>query len=162
MYGDAQEYVSSARFNKPGTIPLTFQTEVKDGCPTDCGLCPEHEQHACLGIIEVNTGCNLDCPIRFADSGHQPGGTSRTESGGGCAITHEQCARMLDVFVESEGEAEVVMLLADAYEVRGDGVDYSAADTAGRTPPRAYLDAARAAVADGIIGYVPLVAAKSA
>jgi uncharacterized radical SAM superfamily Fe-S cluster-containing enzyme len=100
VYGDAQAYVDSARFNKPGTIPLTFQTEVKDGCPSDCGLCPEHKQHACLGIIEVNTNCNLDCPICFADSGHQPDGYS---------ITIEQCDRMLDVFVESEGEAEVVM-----------------------------------------------------
>ncbi|MDI3406229.1 radical SAM protein [Streptomyces cavernicola] len=112
VYGDAEEYLASSRFNKPGTIPLTFQTEVKDGCPSDCGLCPEHKQHACLGIVEVNTGCNLDCPICFADSGHQAGGTSRSseaESGGGYSITHEQCERMLDVFVESEGEAEVVM-----------------------------------------------------
>lgn len=100
VYGDAQAYLSSARFNKPGTIPLTFQTEVRDGCPSDCGLCPEHKQHACLGIIEVNTNCNLDCPICFADSGHQPDGYS---------ITVEQCERMLDVFVASEGEAEVVM-----------------------------------------------------
>ncbi|MPZ61201.1 MAG: radical SAM protein [Propionibacteriales bacterium] len=100
VYGDAQMYLDSARFNKPGTIPLEFQTEVKDGCPSDCGLCPEHKQHACLGIIEVNTHCNLDCPICFADSGHQPDGYS---------ITLEQCARMLDVFVASEGEAEVVM-----------------------------------------------------
>lgn len=100
VYGDAQAYVASARFNKPGTIPLAFQTEVKDGCPSDCGLCPEHKQHACLGIIEVNTNCNLDCPICFADSGHQPDGY---------AITPQQCERMLDVFVETEGEPEVVM-----------------------------------------------------
>jgi uncharacterized radical SAM superfamily Fe-S cluster-containing enzyme len=46
VYGDARMYVDSARFNKPGTIPLTFQTEVKEGCPSDCGLCPEHKQHA--------------------------------------------------------------------------------------------------------------------
>ncbi|MGH3666155.1 MAG: radical SAM protein [Egibacteraceae bacterium] len=100
VYGDAQMYLDSARFNKPGTIPLQFQTEVVDGCPSDCGLCPEHKQHACLGIIEVNTGCNLDCPICFADSGHQPDGYS---------ISLKECARMLDVFVASEGEAEVVM-----------------------------------------------------
>ncbi|CAN5671703.1 hypothetical protein BH24ACT13_BH24ACT13_15560 [soil metagenome] len=100
VYGDAQMYMDSTRFNKPGTIPLQFQTEVKDGCPSDCGLCPEHKQHACLGIIEVNTNCNLDCPICFADSGHQPDGYS---------ITLEQCERMLDVYVAAEGEAEVVM-----------------------------------------------------
>ncbi len=100
VYGDAQMYMDSARFNKPGTIPLQFQTEVKDGCPSDCGLCPEHKQHACLGIVEVNTNCNLDCPICFADSGHQPDGYS---------ITLEQCDSMLDAYVAAEGEAEVVM-----------------------------------------------------
>jgi hypothetical protein len=100
VYGDARRYVEFAKFNKPGTLPLIFQTEVKDGCPSDCGLCPEHKQHACLGIIEVNTGCNLDCPICFADSGHQPNGYS---------ITLAQCQTMLDTFVASEGDAEVVM-----------------------------------------------------
>lgn len=100
VYGDAQRYLDSMRFNKPGTIPLQFQTEIADGCPSDCGLCPEHKQHACLGLIEVNSHCNLDCPICFADSGHQKDGF---------AITLEQCERMLDAFVAAEGEPEVVM-----------------------------------------------------
>lgn len=100
VYGDAQMYMDSARFNKPGTLPLQFQTEIRDGCPSDCGLCPDHKQHACLGLIEVNTNCNLDCPICFADSGHQPDGY---------AITIAQCERMLDALVAAEGEPEVVM-----------------------------------------------------
>jgi len=105
VYGDADMYVAAQRFNKPGTRPLQTQTEVKDGCPRDCGLCPEHKQHACLGIIEVNTGCNLDCPICFADSG-----SPRGNGPDGYAITLEECARMLDAFVAAEGEPEVVML----------------------------------------------------
>src|SRR5215468_12411577 len=28
VYGDAQAYTSAARFNKPGTIPLAFSTEI--------------------------------------------------------------------------------------------------------------------------------------
>ena len=48
---DAQMYVASVAFNKPGTMPLEFSTELKDGCPLDCGLCPEHKQHTCLAII---------------------------------------------------------------------------------------------------------------
>jgi uncharacterized radical SAM superfamily Fe-S cluster-containing enzyme len=100
LYGDAQMYVDSLRFNKPGTIPLETQTEVRDGCPLDCGLCPDHKQHACLGIIEVNTACNLDCPVCFADSGHQPDGFS---------LTLEQVEAGLDAFVAAEGEPEVVM-----------------------------------------------------
>jgi hypothetical protein len=101
VYSDADLYMAQLRFNKPGTIPLEFQTEVRDGCPLDCGLCPDHKQHSCLGVIEVNSGCNLDCPICFADSGHQPDGYS---------LTREQVAFMLDRFVAAEGDSEVVML----------------------------------------------------
>ena len=31
VYGDAQAYTTSARFNKPGTIPLQFTTAVERG-----------------------------------------------------------------------------------------------------------------------------------
>ena len=69
VYGDAQMYTSSLKFNKPGTIPFKFSTEVREGCPHDCGLCPDHLQHACLGIIEVNTACDMACPVCFANAG---------------------------------------------------------------------------------------------
>ncbi len=71
MYGDAQMYLESARFNRPGTFPLRFQAEVRDGCPSDCRLCPDHKQHACLGLIEVNTRTAWTARS-FRDSGHQP------------------------------------------------------------------------------------------
>jgi hypothetical protein len=100
VYSDAEMYLDIQRFNKPGTLPLQTQTEVHDGCPLDCGLCPDHKQHACLGLIEVNTACNLDCPLCFADSGHQPDGFS---------LTRQQVEAGLDAFVAAEGEPEVVM-----------------------------------------------------
>lgn len=37
VYGDAHAYMGSARFNKPGTIPLTFQTEVRKARPARYG-----------------------------------------------------------------------------------------------------------------------------
>ncbi|MDA0734032.1 MAG: radical SAM protein [Chloroflexi bacterium] len=93
---DAEMYVDSVKFNKPGTIPLDFSTEVKDGCPLDCGLCPEHKQHMCLALIEVNSACNLNCPVCFANAGL------------GFSLTMEQVEKMLDRFVETEGDPEVV------------------------------------------------------
>ena len=93
---DAESYVSSARFNKPGTMPLEFSTEVKDGCPLDCGLCTEHKQHTCLALIEVNSNCNLDCPICFADAQD------------GFSLTLAEVESMLDRFIELEGNPEVV------------------------------------------------------
>lgn len=63
---DADMYVRALKYHKPGTMPLQFSTEVKDGCPTDCGLCPEHKQYTCLALIEVNSHCHPDCSICFA------------------------------------------------------------------------------------------------
>jgi hypothetical protein len=103
VYGNADRYLEIQRYNKPGRQPLELQTEVVEGCPRDCGICPEHKQHSCLGVIEVNTHCNLDCPICFAESGtgHQPDGFS---------LTLEDVERMLDAFVAAEGEPEAVQL----------------------------------------------------
>lgn len=128
VYGDAQMYVDSTPFNKPGVLPLQFQTEVREGCPSDCGLCPEHKQHACLGMIEVNSHCNLDCPICFADSGHQADGY---------AITREQCERMLDVFVAAEGEPEVVMFSGGEPTIHREILDF--VDAAQARPIKAVI-----------------------
>jgi 7,8-dihydro-6-hydroxymethylpterin dimethyltransferase len=103
VYGDANRYREIERFNKPGTAPLERQTESAAGCPHDCGICPEHAQHTCLGIIEVNTACNLDCPICFADSGTGP-------QEHGYSLSLEQVESMLDAFVAAEGEPESVQL----------------------------------------------------
>ena len=117
IYSDADLYMSQLRFNKPGTLPLEFQTEVKDGCPLDCGLCPEHKQHSCLGLIEVNTACNLDCPICFADSGHQPDGYS---------LTREQVTFMIDRFVAAEGEPEVLQFSGGEPTLHPEIIDFVA------------------------------------
>lgn len=96
IYGDAEAYISFARYNKPGTIPLAYGTTMERGCPHDCGLCPDHEQHACLGIIEVNSACDMDCPLCFADAAP------------GFSLTLEEVEQMLDDYVRTEGRPEVV------------------------------------------------------
>ena len=96
VYADAEAYTTQARYNKPGTIPLAFGTEVAAGCPYDCGLCPEHQQHTCVGIIEVNSTCDMDCPLCFASAA--PGFNLRLE----------EVEQMLDDFVRTEGTPEVV------------------------------------------------------
>jgi uncharacterized radical SAM superfamily Fe-S cluster-containing enzyme len=85
---------------KPGDRPLSVQTHTDHGCPYDCGLCPDHEQHSCLAILEVNEACNLSCPVCFADSSvkreaHRP---------------LDEIERMLDILVESEGEPDLVQI----------------------------------------------------
>ncbi|MBV4418147.1 radical SAM protein [Clostridium tyrobutyricum] len=43
-------------------------TTVNKGCPYDCGLCSEHRQNTCTGLIEVTQKCNLKCRFCFASS----------------------------------------------------------------------------------------------
>ncbi len=101
FFGDAELYVKIGPYNKPGTMPLKFSTEIREGCPWDCGLCPDHQQHACLGLIEVNQACNLDCPLCFADSG-----TNHAHDG--WQLSSEQVESMIDAFIASEGSPEVL------------------------------------------------------
>ena len=96
IYGDAEQYTSSSKFNKPGTIPLAFASQIKEGCPHDCGLCPDHQQHACLGIIEVNSACDMACPLCFA------------EAAPGFNLTLEEVEDILDRFVATEGNPQVL------------------------------------------------------
>ncbi|MDH5771369.1 MAG: radical SAM protein, partial [Candidatus Bathyarchaeota archaeon] len=44
-------------------------TKIVNGCPFDCGLCPQHKTHTVLGIIDVTNRCNMACPICFAYAG---------------------------------------------------------------------------------------------
>ena len=96
VYGNAEAYVANGKYNKPGTIPLAFGSETDRGCPYDCGLCPDHQQHTCLGIIEVNSACNMNCPLCFSTAGP------------GFSLTLEEVEAMLDDFVRTEGTPEVV------------------------------------------------------
>ncbi|HEX8168191.1 MAG TPA: radical SAM protein [Beijerinckiaceae bacterium] len=97
---DARFYKWQREFLKPGDRPLALQSRTDYGCPYDCGLCPDHEQHSCLAIVEVNEACNLDCPVCFADS--SPRRTSH--------LPLATIERMLDTLVGSEGEPDLVQL----------------------------------------------------
>jgi uncharacterized radical SAM superfamily Fe-S cluster-containing enzyme len=65
-------YYDRHEFSQPARLPKAFGTRPDKGCPYDCGLCTEHEQHTCIALIEITSNCNLKCPMCFAESG--PGG----------------------------------------------------------------------------------------
>jgi uncharacterized radical SAM superfamily Fe-S cluster-containing enzyme len=97
---DYAYYRSQKDWLKPGDRPLKPQTRTEHGCPWDCGLCPDHEQHSCLAIIEVNEACNLSCPVCFADSSVKRTGERSLA----------EVEAMLDALVASEGEPDLVQI----------------------------------------------------
>ena len=71
LLADDADYYRRARevYVKPSEMPEKWNTPLKYGCPYDCGLCPSHEQHSCLTLIEITDHCNLRCPVCYASSG---------------------------------------------------------------------------------------------
>lgn len=97
---DIEYYKNIRNYNKPSETPLKFNTKVHYGCPYDCGLCTDHEQHSCLTLIEVTDRCNLACPTCYAMSSPHYGRHR----------TLEEIEQMLDKIVANEGEPDVVQI----------------------------------------------------
>ena len=102
LIADDVDYYRRCReiFIKPPEMPYVYNTPVKWGCPYDCGLCTDHEQHSCLSLVEINDFCNLSCPICYSESG-----PVRQQFR---ALDHIE--RMLDAVVRNEGEPDVVQI----------------------------------------------------
>jgi uncharacterized radical SAM superfamily Fe-S cluster-containing enzyme len=102
LIADDVDYYRRCReiFLKPPEMPNRYNTPVKWGCPYDCGLCTDHEQHSCLTLVEINDHCNLKCPICYASSG--PDRRQYRDL--------ETVERMLDAVVRNEREPDVVQI----------------------------------------------------
>lgn len=98
---DVEYYKRCRQFLKPGQLPLRFNTKTEFGCPYDCGLCPDHEQHSCLTLIEITDRCNLECPVCYANSSPDQANSHKSM---------EQIEFMLDQVVVNEGEPDVVQI----------------------------------------------------
>jgi len=97
---DIEYYKNIRNYNKPSDLPHKFNTKTHFGCPYDCGLCPDHEQHSCLTVVEVTDRCNLSCPTCYAGSSPSYGRHR----------TLEEIKQMLDTVVENEKEPDVVQI----------------------------------------------------
>lgn len=97
---DIEYYKNIRNYNKVSETPLHFSTKVHFGCPYDCGLCVDHEQHSCLSIVEVTDRCNLSCPTCYAMSSPHYGRHR----------TLDEIEAMFDVIVNNEGEPDVVQI----------------------------------------------------
>ena len=97
---DIEYYKSIRNYVKPSETPRRFGTATHFGCPYDCGLCTDHEQHSCLTVIEITDRCNLTCPTCYAES-------SPTH---GRHRTLAEVEAMVDLVVANEGEPDVIQI----------------------------------------------------
>jgi uncharacterized radical SAM superfamily Fe-S cluster-containing enzyme len=88
------------RWLKPPEQVAAPNTPLRWGCPYDCGICPEHEQHGCVSLLEVTDHCNLRCPTCYAGSGPE-------------RLTHRPLPvieAMLDRICANEVEPDIVQI----------------------------------------------------
>lgn len=91
---DVASYERMRRSPRIVQRPGRVHSPEKNGCPDDCGLCPVHNQHTCLAIIEITARCNLPCPVCLADA------TAR-----GAELSREQVLTALQTLLDTEGQA---------------------------------------------------------
>jgi len=63
-----EQYVRAEKFRYDGEGISNPRTKTVNGCPYDCGICPQHKSHTALAIIDVTNRCNLKCPVCFANA----------------------------------------------------------------------------------------------
>lgn len=72
IWRGAESYQQWGKYGEELGSPRKRHTDTDQGCPYDCGLCPEHKAETCVAIMEVTHGCNLNCPICFASANEIP------------------------------------------------------------------------------------------
>jgi len=61
-------YDRASSYATRGAEPASRQTDSKNGCPRDCGLCPNHKNLTILAVMDITNLCNAKCPTCFASS----------------------------------------------------------------------------------------------
>ena len=120
---DLASYRQLCQGTRKVTTPQALGSETRLGCPHDCGLCPQHDQHTCLAILEITSRCDLGCPVCLADSrpqgqdlslaqvehaltraAHYEGGPPPLQIGGGEPTQHPQLLEIVRLAASLGGE----------------------------------------------------------
>ncbi len=67
-WGDAEMFKRAQTYWYESVGLDNPRTETIEGCPNDCGQCPQHQSHTALALLDVTNRCNLRCPICFANA----------------------------------------------------------------------------------------------
>ncbi len=95
---DYQYYKNAHKYIKPGQLQHEVFSNTQNGCPDDCGLCGDHEQHICMPVFEITGNCNLNCPICIAEEKNRKD------------VSLDEIKYMVDRLLSSEKTVDVINL----------------------------------------------------
>ena len=67
-WSDSEMYEKFEKFAADGKGVKNPNTKEKNGCPFDCGLCPNHKTTTILANLDLTNRCDQRCPICFANA----------------------------------------------------------------------------------------------
>ncbi len=62
---DLEYFLKCETYLKKPDLPEFANTKVLKGCPFDCGVCPQHQNHPCLALFNITDECNMKCNICY-------------------------------------------------------------------------------------------------
>lgn len=85
---------------KKPDLPECSLTPIKRGCPFDCGVCPQHQNHPCLALFNIIDECNMKCNICYHMS----------EPGSGNYRSMEDVHKMHDTLLKVESTPDLIQV----------------------------------------------------
>lgn len=97
---DFNYYKKCEDYLKAPDLPEKPLTQVLKGCPFDCGVCPQHQNHPCLALFNITDECNMKCNICYYSA----------EPGLGNHRSMEEIEQMLATLLETESEPDLIQV----------------------------------------------------
>jgi len=97
---DYAYYKKCEDYLKKPDLPEKPLTRVLKGCPFDCGVCPQHQNHPCLALFNITDECNMKCNICYYSA----------EPGLGNHRSMEEIEKMLATLLETESEPDLIQV----------------------------------------------------
>lgn len=97
---DYEYYKKCESYLKAPDLPEKPLTQVLKGCPFDCGVCPQHQNHPCLALFNITDECNMKCNICYYAA----------EPGLGNHRSMEQIEQMLSTLLKTESEPDLIQV----------------------------------------------------
>lgn len=97
---DFNYYKTCESYLKAPDLPEKPLTKVLRGCPFDCGVCPQHQNHPCLALFNITDECNMKCNICYYAS----------EPGLGNHRSMDTIKKMMQTLLSTESEPDLIQV----------------------------------------------------
>lgn len=110
---DLAYYRKCNDYLKKPDLPECSLTPVKRGCPFDCGVCPQHQNHPCLALFNVIDECNMKCNICYHNS----------EPGSGNYRSMDEVKRMHETLLKVESAPDLIQVTGGEPSIHPDIIE---------------------------------------